>query len=164
MEHCLSAITRYKFHADTASWSAALREDSLQRDGLTPRAGGEAEPPLDAADLLDRLNGDRELLADLVAIFKTESERVLQEIRQLVLTSDAPHLEHVAHRLRGSVMAFGAAPAARAAREVETLARSGALTDAESYVCLLEREIRHLTVALDRLIESRDCENPDCRR
>jgi two-component system, sensor histidine kinase and response regulator len=125
---------------------------------------GEVEPPLDAADLLERLNGDRELLADLVAIFKTESERVLQEIRQLIFACDAPHLERVAHRLRGSVMAFGAVPAARAAREVETLARNGELTDAEDYVCSLEREIRQLTVALDRLIESRDCENSDCRR
>jgi HPt (histidine-containing phosphotransfer) domain-containing protein len=163
MEYPLERLLRSLTAADTRTWSAPLRNDVLHREELRAPAG-EGELPLDAADLLERLNGDRGLLAELVAIFKTESERVLQEIRYLILTNDAPDLERVAHRFRGSVMAFGAAPAARAAREVESLARSGSLTDAEKCCRSLEREIRQLTVALDRLIESRDCENSDCRR
>ena len=148
--------------ADIKSGSSRLTDDLFEREGILD--GGAGEPALDTVDLLERLNGDRALLVELVEIFKTESPRVLEEIRQLVFTSNAPQLERAAHTLRGTVMAFGAGRAARAAQKVESLARSGALAGVEHHVRSLEREIDHLTVALDRLIESRDCENPDCRR
>jgi HPt (histidine-containing phosphotransfer) domain-containing protein len=163
--------------ADIKSGSSRLTDDLLEREGIldggpvSPKLdenktseSGAGEPALDTVDLLERLNGDRALLVELVEIFKSETPRALHDIRQLVLTSNASGLERAAHTLRGTVMAFGAGRAARAAQEVESLARSGALAGVEHHVRSLEREIDHLTVALDRLIESRDCENPDCRR
>jgi two-component system sensor histidine kinase/response regulator len=126
----------------------------LDRDRPELAGGSEVAPTLDVADLLDRLNGDRTLLAELVGLFKAEAPRVVEEIRQVILAGDAPRLERLAHKFLGSVRVFGAGPAARVTHDLESLARSGVLTGADQYLGPLEREVQALTAALDRLIEA----------
>ncbi len=106
------------------------------------------EPAFDAADVLARVEGDRSLLAELVAIFLEESPIRLGEIRRCLASGDAKGVERAAHTLRGSVGSLGARAAAQAALALEIKGRDGALAGAEAEFAELEREMGRLEVDL----------------
>jgi two-component system, sensor histidine kinase and response regulator len=109
-----------------------------------PEPAAPKEPAFDAADVLARVEGDRSLLAELVAIFLEESPIRLAEIRRCLVSGDAKGLERAAHTLRGSVGSLGARAAAHAALALEIKGRDGALAGAEVEVAELEREMSRL--------------------
>jgi two-component system, sensor histidine kinase and response regulator len=109
----------------------------------------------DKDDVLARVSGDRQLLAELVDVFNQETPRALLEIRRSVDNNDATRLERAAHRLRGSIMAFGADLAAQAALALESLGRGGVLTEAHTHVAHLEREVQRLTLALGQFTQAK---------
>jgi two-component system, sensor histidine kinase and response regulator len=102
----------------------------------------------DPSELLARVEGDRELLAEIIDIFLAEAPLRLSEIRQCVHAGDASGLERSAHTLRGSISSFGAHLAAHAAYVLEIAGRDGVLADAELHVADLARELRRLETAL----------------
>lgn len=109
-------------------------------------------PAFDADEALARVDGDRELLAELVDVLGQESPALLDEIRRSAAGGDAPSLQRAAHKLRGSVLNFGAHEAAEAAQTLETLGRAGTLADAGEHVTRLEHEYHRLMSALRRLV------------
>ena len=113
-------------------------------------------PPLELPlqNLLERVDGDRELLATLAEMQKAETPGALQEIRRCVESGDAEGLERAAHRLVGALVVFDAAEAVEAARTLEHLARSRTLADAPRRFAALEIEGQRLLTALDRIIET----------
>ena len=121
--------------------------------GSGPRAAAVQaadDTAFDAKDVLARVEGDRQLLAELVDIFRQESPRLLSEIRQAMAARDMKGLERTAHTLRGSVGSFGARAAAQAAHLLEVAGRDGVpATDAQYLE--LERELRRLDRDLSQL-------------
>ena len=118
--------------------------------------GAGSEPRSDAADpgasafdadrALARLEGDRRLLREMIAIFRTESSMLMTAIRRAAARADLNALARSAHTLKGATGTLGAPRAFEAARRVEQAARTHetpgpALTD-------LEREIAALLRAL----------------
>ncbi len=123
--------------------------DELTGPGAEPPPPSPPPPPprppaFDAAEALERVDGDRELLAELVQIFREETPRMLTELRTFVASGDAKGVQHTAHTLRGSVSSFGARAAADAALALETMARNGTLVGAESQLTELEQRIADL--------------------
>jgi PAS domain S-box-containing protein len=112
-----------------------------------------AVPPLDPADVLDRVDGDRELLAELVQIFTEESPRALTELHRAVSAADALGVAHAAHTLRGSVSSFGAQPTASVALVLETMGRAGTLEGAAVQLAALERDVHELVRQLRTIVE-----------
>ncbi len=119
------------------------------------RSGSNNDAPsrevFDVAEALERVGGDRELLAELVKLFEGESPRLLQEMREAIAREDAVALERAAHALKGSVGNFAAAAAVAAAQELERVARSGLLTQARALYSALETEIQQFRQALENL-------------
>jgi CheY-like chemotaxis protein/HPt (histidine-containing phosphotransfer) domain-containing protein len=109
-----------------------------------PEPAPPKEPAFDAADVLARVEGDRSLLAELVAIFLEESPLRLAEIRRCLASGDAKGVERAAHTLRGSVGSLGARAAAQAALALEIKGRDGALAGADVEFAELEREMGRL--------------------
>src|SRR5712691_8641718 len=79
----------------------------------------EATPPvrksadgLDRATLMERLEGDAGLLAEMVGLFLQDYPRLLAAMREAAARGDAKSLERAAHTLKGAVSNF-AAPAAK---------------------------------------------------
>ncbi|MGH9383699.1 MAG: response regulator, partial [Vicinamibacterales bacterium] len=112
------------------------------------------EPAFDPADVLARVEGDRTLLAELVAIFLAESPTRLAEIRRCLTEGDAKGLEHAAHTLRGSLGSLGAREAAQAALALEIKGRAVALAGADAELAELEHEMGRLEGDLSRLCSS----------
>src|SRR5207244_4187564 len=104
---------------------------------------------LNEADLLDRVAGDRELLQELVALFRADCPRMLGDVRAALASQDAAQLQRAAHALKGAVGNFGASAAWDTALHLEELGRGGRCPpgDSEDYKAL-EIQIDRLTRAL----------------
>jgi two-component system sensor histidine kinase/response regulator len=110
-------------------------------------------PSFDTAEALSRVEGDRELLAELIDLFLSEVPRVLSEMQHALALRDAQAIERAAHTLRGSVASFSARTAVQAALSVETLARAGDLDGVGSALAALEGELGQLERDLTRARE-----------
>ena len=114
---------------------------------------GPSSPPQPALlgdrALLDRVNGDRRLLSELIAVFRGDSKNTLAAIAKALAAGDAAAIEAAAHKMKGSVANFGSERAVDAARRLEELARQRDLAAARPVVRELKAEIARLSRALD---------------
>ena len=106
------------------------------------------ERVFDRAAFLERLDGDFELLDELVETFREECPRLLSETRAAVSRADSSGLERAAHALKGSVSNFCAPAAFEAARRLEQMGREGDLTGAGDALLALEVEVDRFQAAL----------------
>jgi two-component system, sensor histidine kinase and response regulator len=110
-------------------------------------------------DIFDRkqalvcVDGDRELLREVVAIFWIEYPQLLTEIDAAIIRGDAVVLERTAHRLKGSVSNFGARIAGDLAQKLETMGKTGDLADAGKACAELHDKLECLREALDEFVE-----------
>jgi two-component system, sensor histidine kinase and response regulator len=130
----------------------------LDRYSGMPHSADQERPPDSPRDVssvfrpeeaLDRVEGDRELLAELVKLFEEETPKLLAEVRDAIAKGDAKTLERAAHTIKGSAGNFGAQPASQAALDLEQLARSGDLSRATELMEAVEREIKRLLPELE---------------
>jgi HPt (histidine-containing phosphotransfer) domain-containing protein len=117
-------------------------------------AGDEAPAPapaIDPDDVLARVDGDRELLAELAQIFREQARELMAGLTAAVAADDTRRVEQLAHTLRGSVANFGAQEAVRLAQALELGGRTGQLTGAVDLVARLETETAGIDRALAQL-------------
>jgi two-component system sensor histidine kinase/response regulator len=110
------------------------------------------QEPIDTASALARVEGDVELLKELVALFLKDLPEMLTNLREAVTARDATAIERAAHKLKGSVGNFAAQPAFEAALKLEVLGRDGSLSEAEPAHAELENKIERLKSAMAKLI------------
>ena len=125
--------------------------------GAAAVAGGVPPPDgvLDADLALARLDGDRQLLKELVKVFQEEWPRMRDEIWQAIAERNLKALGRAAHTLKGSVGNFAAPAAFDAALKLELIAHEGDLTQAEEACARLQEEIERLYPALEELGKDR---------
>ncbi|HVX11723.1 MAG TPA: PAS domain S-box protein [Pirellulales bacterium] len=110
--------------------------------GVPKPANGDHETSaVDWAAALERLQGDRELLEELVGVIRQEGPKLLADVREAIQRGDAPALKLSAHTLKGSLSNFAAADAAEAARRLELIGKHGDLAEAPQALVLLEHEL-----------------------
>jgi len=105
-----------------------IPEMALMRQRDAPPNPEEAFNP---AELLRRLEGDEQLLLELIEVFLKECGPAIEKVREAVASRDAPGLYTAAHRLKGTVSTFGNRAATEAALLLETMGRNCDLADAE---------------------------------
>jgi CheY-like chemotaxis protein len=110
------------------------------------------QEPIDTASALARVEGDIELLKEVVALFLKELPELVTNLREAITARDGSAIERAAHNLKGSVGNFAAQPAFEAALKLEVLGRNGSLSEAEPAYCELEKEIERLKSAMANLI------------
>ena len=98
-----------------------------------------AAPLLERAAMLRNLDGDEELLAQLLALLREELPAQRAQLAAAAAAGDAPRLRTVAHAIKGSVMNFGAVPLVRALQAIESVAAGGDAADARRALELLDR-------------------------
>ena len=118
-------------------------------------AGSTAEPAaFDRDAALERMDGDVELMKELVGLFLDECPQRMAEIREALTRRDATKLRQAAHTLKGSVGNFGAREAFEGARRLETIAQEQDWEHAEEAWAALEAAIDRLKPAMAEVCQA----------
>jgi two-component system, sensor histidine kinase and response regulator len=116
----------------------------LRRDDV--RLKTSSNPPLvatvNAAELLQRIDGDRVMLAELLEILLEGYPGQLGNARASIARGDAKALEGLGHALKGAFGNLSATRASGIAAELESIGRSGNLALAEPKLLELEDDRR----------------------
>ena len=109
-----------------------------------PASHSAGPPVLDFAAALDRVDGDRELLENLMGMFAGECSHDIAEIRKSLEARDMGQLERLAHTLKGASASLAAGRVADAAFALEKQARTAEVGNAEQLLEILLGEINRL--------------------
>ena len=114
--------------------------------GVKHPAAPQAEPPamptpIDWNGALERTDGDRALLREIVELFVSESDAMLAEVRGALAAADAPRLRRAAHTLKGSLGYFTQGDPFQAAVRLEQMGRDGRLNGAGELLSILSRSL-----------------------
>ena len=136
--------------------SKPLRREDLQRvlggmgqDGPneTKNAGATV---FSQAQLLDHYGGDGDLVRELIPLFREDTPRLLEVVRQAAIQGDGAGLAAGAHKLLSSLGAFGAASASGMVLQLEQQGKEGDFAEVNERVVEVEHEIEKIHSALAR--------------
>jgi two-component system sensor histidine kinase/response regulator len=124
-----------------------------RRDDIRLKTGGNhsSVATVNAVELLQRIDGDRGLLAELVEILREEYPGQLRDVQESIARGDARAVERVGHALRGALQNLSATSASGFAAELESIGRSGNLALAGPKLMELENEMYRVMETLDEL-------------
>jgi two-component system, sensor histidine kinase and response regulator len=111
-------------------------------------ATSQAAVPYDRAALLARVEGDVELLQELVSLFLMDYPHRMAELEEALDTKDTTRLARLAHTLKGAVGSLTAQAASAAAQRLEQLAWAGDLALAPAAYTTLAGEMARLIPVL----------------
>jgi HPt (histidine-containing phosphotransfer) domain-containing protein len=103
----------------------------------------------DLAELLERVDNDRELLRDLLSIFKNDFPVHLQALRGAAHNADMNRVSVVSHTLKGMLLNLAAGRAAGAAARLEQLGSAGDIGGVAEALEVFESEVSELLPKLD---------------
>jgi len=132
---------------------AGLVPTPIEAEIDTPDQTAPTGSVFDRNAVLDRVEGDRELLQEIVGLFFDEIPGLLSAIQESVTRRDAKALARAAHTLKGAVSNLDAQEAFAAALRLEVLGHSGDLTNVEEAYAELEKAIIRLKGVLAVLKE-----------
>jgi len=121
------------------------------------------EGAFDREEALGRVDGDWDLLREVVGIFAADSPLLMAEIQGAIGEGNPIQLNRAAHALKGSVANFGARAAFEAALKLELMGIQGDMADATEFFTVLEGEIENLQSSLAAFIGGTEHEDTDRR-
>jgi two-component system sensor histidine kinase/response regulator len=121
-----------------------------QQDDRSPQVA------VNLTELLIRVDNDRDLLRELIEIFKEEFPRLVQQLREHIVRGDMKSVESTAHGLKGMLSGLSAMRAAGVAARIEQIGRDGNPSELNDEVALLEREVEKALPELDASINEAD--------
>jgi len=95
-------------------------------------------------ELLARVDNDRELLCDLLSIFKREFPDQLTSLQTAVAGNDAVQAARVSHTLKGMLANLAVTKAAASASRLEGLARAGENSSLGDALAAFEKDVQGL--------------------
>jgi HPt (histidine-containing phosphotransfer) domain-containing protein len=110
-----------------------------------------ASEVLNKSELLSRVEGDEQLLRELIEVFLVDSGSLLQQVAEAVTRQDAADLERAAHKLKSTVSIFGNQAAMQTALVLEMMGRDRDLRNAREVLMQLKKQVEALEKALGRL-------------
>jgi signal transduction histidine kinase/DNA-binding response OmpR family regulator/HPt (histidine-containing phosphotransfer) domain-containing protein len=105
------------------------------------QAAGSSPSTWDRAKALERVDGDEQLLREVVQIFLEESPKQVADLWQAIHDSDAQPLERVAHSLKGALSYLGMPESVQKARDLEEMGRERNFDNAPKVLAQLETEL-----------------------
>ena len=106
----------------------------------------------DADALWERVDGDVELLRDLMRIFRVEFPGMIGGAEAAFRQGDAAGLAKSGHKLKGSLLQFSGRAGAAAAQQLEELGKTGRVTGAEPLIHTLKQEVELLMKSLNTMV------------
>ena len=117
-------------------------------------SGGElpaVRAPFDAAGLLARVGGDRDLMRQVVRLFLEDCPGRLSAIRSAIVANDAARLRDAAHALRGAAGTLSAGGVVDAALVLERMGTENRMGAADAGWKVLSAEAADLAAALQAM-------------
>jgi len=112
--------------------------------------GNNVEPVFSEEVTLASVDGDLDLLREIVEMFIDECPGTVASIRKSIDEQNAFDLNRSAHALKGLVGNFGAQAAVDKALRLEMMGRNSDLVDAEELLVSLREELESLQQALKK--------------
>jgi two-component system, sensor histidine kinase and response regulator len=106
---------------------------------------------LDEVEFLNQLEGDEELLLEIIDIFFADSPLLLQQVVDAAASQDGVGLARAAHKLKGTVSVFGSRSATEAVLVLETMGRVNDWGHADEALARLKQVVQALDKALGKL-------------
>lgn len=110
-------------------------------------------PPLDFANSVKMLGGDRAMLLGILAEFAAQLEIQLEEIVVALAEADLDLVCKITHSIKGGAAVLAAHPLMNAATVLEESGRAGDLVQSEAGYLLLVDEVARLRCYCDGLAE-----------
>jgi len=136
---------------EVAAPANVSRPKPLRLAGCQP---GSESLVFDRAVALERVEGDEELLRDVVGVFLECCGPMLDDVWQASAQGDLRAAERAAHTLKGSLANIAANEAWGSASELETLAREGRWGDVGAASKRLEQALGRLQPSLEAYLET----------
>ena len=112
-----------------------------------------AELSLNVPELLSRVDNDRELMRELLQLFRDECPRLMQLLEAAVSKQEMRAVETTSHSLKGMLANLSASRAASAASRLEELGRAGKPSQLKGELAVLESEVAVLLLELETCLE-----------
>lgn len=123
-----------------------LTQSKIRNEGecmmTDPNSSGASRVNL--PELLARVDNDRELLWDLLSIFKEEFPRYVKSLEKAVAGMDTAEVASVSHTLKGMLLNLAVANASASAARLEELARAGETASLRDAFAAFERDVHGL--------------------
>ena len=111
------------------------------------------ESVLNLADLLARVDNDRELVSELFSIFKSVFPNHLQRLNEAVVNQVPSRVETEGHTLKGMLLNLSAVRAAGIAGNLETMGRERTIPGMAEALAAFQNEVEALLSQME-LLES----------
>ena len=147
-EHLAKPVRRNRLleTIDAYTGNQLALEPAAPPTSAPPTAMVEGDPPLDWAVAMESVQGNADLMRELIEIYLQEAPKLMDELQRAVEQRDAPKIRIVSHTLKGSTRYFGDIETARLAYELEQRGKSADLAEAPNL-------LQDLRTVLDALIQ-----------
>jgi two-component system sensor histidine kinase/response regulator len=127
--------------ASSAPVAAPPQPGPDSQPNSAPTARTSRPSAIDWESAIAVVDGDRELLGEVVAAFLIEGPALLEELRRALAANDPVMLRRGAHTLKGALRTLGIESAAELSAELEEIGRGGELSRASSVMARLESQV-----------------------
>ncbi|MBK8984960.1 MAG: response regulator [Chloroflexi bacterium] len=107
--------------------------------------------PAALANLNQSIGGDAKFMAEMIHVYLHDAPILIDRLRQAAVRHDAAALRMAAHSLRGNSAEFGATALVNLCRELETMAKSGHLTQSLDLIEKIDAAYQPAAAALQAL-------------
>jgi len=136
--------------APAAAWAVPAAAASATAPAATLQPATTLQPAalIDKAELMENLGDDHELLAQLAATFHATTPKLMNDLRAALSAGQHEAVKQWSHKMAGKFGVFYAHSAVTAARDLETIGKSGNLAAAPAAMATLEAQLAAVSAAL----------------
>jgi len=157
----LKADALFTLLADIMADSQEPSGNAVESASATVQAD-DATPVFDIEAALNHVEGDRDLLAEIVAMFRDSCPEQMAQMQDAIKQGDADALQRAAHKLKGAASSIGAMGVRASALELEHIARNNKLNLANQAWQALDEHIEILNALLvrEKLVNAESKDSP----
>jgi signal transduction histidine kinase/CheY-like chemotaxis protein len=110
-----------------------------------------AAPTVNIEELMERIDGDRSLLAELAEIFRDDYPKQIRLAYEAMAVNDAAAVRKIGHSLKGASANLAATDASRLAAAVEAMGKSGDLSLLPAKLTEMQSAMHDVVICLEEL-------------